>query len=67
MGWKLGQVNWLPAHGRPIVCRRSGCGEPAADEVVALCEAHLLAYRAELARVLAEAEGKRQARTRAPR
>ena len=64
MGWKLGQVNWLPAPGRPVVCRRSGCGEAATDEVVQLCEPHLAAYKAELARVLAEQDAKRQTRPR---
>ena len=64
MGLKLGQVNWLPVPGRHEVCRRPGCREPAVVETLALCEAHLAAYRVEVAPVLAEAEGKRQARPR---
>ena len=60
-------AEWRPCRGRQEVCRRPGCREPAVVETLALCEAHLATYRVELAPVLAEAEGKRQARTRAPR
>lgn len=58
----MGQVNWLPTPGRPEVCRRKGCREPAVVETLGLCEDHLLAYKAELAPVLAEVERKHPAR-----
>ena len=63
----MGDVTWLAAPGRPVVCRREGCREPAVVETLALCEAHLIAYKAEVAHVLADMEqanGKRHARAR---
>jgi hypothetical protein len=64
MATKLGQVAWLPAPGRYEVCRRESCREPAVVETLALCEAHMLAYKAEVAHVLGEAEAKRRPRAR---
>lgn len=50
MGLKLGKINWPPAPGRPVVCRRPGCRKPAVVETLALCEAHLTGHRPELER-----------------
>lgn len=55
-------VSWLPVPGRPEVCRRPGCREPAVTETLQLCEEHLAAYRVEVAHVLAEQDARRQAK-----
>lgn len=54
---------WQPCRGRPEVCRRPGCSAPAVVEMLGLCEAHLLEYRAEQAGVLALAKPKAKAAT----
>jgi hypothetical protein len=32
---------WIPARGRPSICRRAYCSGPAVDEVRQLCEDHV--------------------------
>ncbi len=44
-----------PAQGRPVVCRRQGCAEPATDAVVQLCAGHLAAYEHGTGQALAKA------------
>lgn len=58
MGTIAGEA-WRPCPGRAVVCRRPGCSAPATTEVLALCEDHLLAYKAELAPLLGEVEARR--------
>ncbi|MHB1772035.1 MAG: hypothetical protein ACYCST_09880 [Acidimicrobiales bacterium] len=41
---------WLPCPGRPIVCRRFGCNEAAADETIRLCPAHFATYESDVER-----------------
>jgi hypothetical protein len=44
-----------PAYGRPVVCRRQGCAEPASDAVVQLCAGHRAAYEHGKGQAIAEA------------
>ena len=56
MNDKLGNVSvTYRAQGRPVVCRRQGCAEPATDAVVQLCAGHLAAYEHGSGRAIAKA------------
>jgi len=46
----INSVEWIPALGRPELCRRGGCQEPAVNDTLRLCAGHARAYVAELPR-----------------
>lgn len=43
---------WLPCPGRIVTCRREGCREAAADDMIQLCAIHLTNYEHDASRVL---------------